>query len=84
MSESSTSRLDLADELKPTVPTTDDKDAASELLNYVLVRTLRMNHDIRGHADQRYDQAPASSRHVLDLNAEISSVVLDWIRRWPS
>ncbi|MFH5232446.1 hypothetical protein [Antrihabitans spumae] len=76
--------MNVADELRPTVPETDDPRVASEILNYVLDRTLRLTEDVQCYAEQRFDQAPTSGTHVSELNAEISGLVLEWVRRWPS
>lgn len=79
-----TSAMDVANELRPVVPESDDLRVASDIVNYVLDRTLRLTEDLQHYAEQCFDQAPASGAHVSELNGDISRVVLDWVRRWPA
>ncbi len=75
--------LRLADELRPAVPATDDRDAASEIANEVLVRARMLNEEIRKFAHQRFDAAPASATHAYEFRSLVSEAVLEWIRTWP-
>ncbi|MFH5207867.1 hypothetical protein ACHIPZ_06515 [Antrihabitans sp. NCIMB 15449] len=76
--------MNFTDELRPVDPESDDPQVASDILNYVLARTLRLTEDLQRFAEQRFDHAPASGTHVCELNGEISGLVLEWVRRWPA
>lgn len=84
MSDQSSTRIRLADDLQPTVPISDDGRAVSEMLSYVLDRGTQFTDGIRRHAHGRFEQAPASSVHVGELSEEFSGLMLEWVRRWPA
>jgi len=77
------SRIGLVDNLRPLVPTGDDRQAASAISNTVLQRSLVWNDELRAIAEKYSDAAPTSSEHVSELNAVISRDVLEWIEEWP-
>lgn len=81
---SGTSTIDLAVELRLTMPEGDDRTATSTVLNAVLERAMAMQDDLLGIGNTHLDEAPASSQHILDLNVAMARTVLDWIERWPS
>jgi hypothetical protein len=78
-----TTRIDLAVTLRPRVPKGDARDAATAVLNTVVERSLAWSDELRTIANEHLEAAPASSEHVLDLNATISRAVLEWVERWP-
>lgn len=75
--------IKLSPSRQPTVPTGDDRSAASNALNAVLEAT-DLAGVLRDIADRFVDDAPASAAHVLDLSGAMAGTVLEWIARWPS
>ena len=47
------------------------------------MRTLQLSDELKIVANAHFDAAPASSEHVLELDAAIARAVLDWIAQWP-
>jgi hypothetical protein len=76
-------RIDLAAELRPRVPKGDCATAASDVLSTVVMRTLQLSNELKIVANAHFDAAPASSEHVLELDAAIARAVLDWVAQWP-
>lgn len=70
-------------ELRPKVPQGDDLEATSDIVNFVLRRSLRLSRDIQRYAGQRADQAPTSSRLALAFAGLVANEAIDWMRRWP-
>lgn len=70
-------------ELQPRVPPGDDLEACSELVNFVVRRSLRLSRDIQRLAGQRADAAPASSLLAVEFSAIVAGEAIDWVRRWP-
>lgn len=70
-------------ELQPRVPQGDNLEACSELVNFVVRRSLRLTRDIQRLAAQRADAAPASSLLAVEFSALVASEAIDWVRRWP-
>lgn len=70
-------------ELRPKVPQGDDLEACSELVNFVVRRSLRLTRDIQRLAGQRADAAPASSLLAVEFSAIVANEAIDWVRRWP-
>ncbi|WP_174186433.1 hypothetical protein [Nocardia barduliensis] len=70
-------------ELQPRVPQGDDIEACSELVNFVVRRSLRLTRDIQRLAGQRDDAAPASSLLAVEFSAIVASEAIDRVRRWP-
>ncbi|MDG4668660.1 hypothetical protein [Mycobacterium sp. 236(2023)] len=68
----------------PSVPPGDKLDAASAVLNDVLECVAALQDDLHIIATRHVDSAPASSIHVLNLNASLARAVLEWIGRWPT
>ncbi|QLY30394.1 hypothetical protein H0264_35615 [Nocardia huaxiensis] len=79
----STTKIQLADELQPTVPETDYVDVASEIANYVVTNMLRFSDRLHAFLNERYDAAPTSAEHAMDFDAVIAQEVLNWVRNWP-
>jgi hypothetical protein len=80
---SHTSRIDLVEALRPLVPNGDDRQAASAVMNTVVERTLALTDELRTVGSTYFETAPASSLHILELNAAMSHAVLEWIEQWP-
>ncbi|WP_040694406.1 hypothetical protein [Nocardia vinacea] len=70
-------------ELQPKVPPGDDFETCSELVNFVLRRSLRVSRDIQRLAGQRANTAPASSLLAVEFSAIVASEAIEWVRRWP-
>lgn len=70
-------------ELQPKVPQGDDCETTSDIVNFVLRRSLRLSRDIQRYAGEREDQAPASSRLALAFAGLIANEAIEWVRRWP-
>ncbi|MGV9751111.1 hypothetical protein [Nocardia farcinica] len=70
-------------ELQPRVPQGDDLEACSELVNFVVRRSLRLTRDIQRLAGQRADAAPTSSLLAVEFSAIVASEAIDWVLRWP-
>ncbi|WP_280448626.1 hypothetical protein [Nocardia brasiliensis] len=71
-------------ELQPRVPLGDDLETSSELVNFVLRRSLRVSRDIQRLAGERADAAPASSLLAVEFSAIVASEAIEWVRRWPA
>ncbi|WP_280377969.1 hypothetical protein [Nocardia wallacei] len=69
--------------LQPTVPQGDDLETCSELVNFVLRRSLRLSRDIQRYAGQRQELAPTSSRLALAFAGLVANEAIEWVRRWP-
>jgi hypothetical protein len=70
-------------ELQSKVPQGDDLEVCSELVNFVVRRSLRLTRDIQRLAGQRADAAPASSLLAVEFSAIVASEAIEWVRRWP-
>ncbi len=70
-------------ELRPKVPQGDDLETVSDIVNFVLRRSLRLSRDIQRYAGKREDQAPTSSRLALAFAWLVANEAIDWMRRWP-
>ncbi|MBF4996686.1 hypothetical protein IRT45_05895 [Nocardia sp. BSTN01] len=70
-------------ELRPKVPQGDDLEACSELVNFVVRRSLRLTREIQRYAGEREDLAPLSSRLTLAFAGLVANEAIDWVRRWP-
>ncbi|NKY27729.1 hypothetical protein [Nocardia gamkensis] len=70
-------------ELQPKVPQGDDLETVSDIVNFVLRRSLRLSRDIQRYAGQRADQAPTSSRLALAFAGLVANEAIEWVRRWP-
>ncbi|MBF6299055.1 hypothetical protein IU459_16115 [Nocardia amamiensis] len=70
-------------QLQPKVPEGDDLETASDIVNFVLRRALRLSRDIQRYAGQRQELAPASSRLALAFAGIIAAEAIAWVRRWP-
>ncbi|MGV9676434.1 hypothetical protein ACWDSJ_14245 [Nocardia sp. NPDC003482] len=70
-------------ELGPKVPQGDDLETCSELVNFVVRRSLRLSREIQRYAGQRQELAPTSSRLALVFAGLVANEAIDWVRRWP-
>jgi len=82
MDRSTNHRLVL-NELRPKVPQGDDIETCSELVNFVVRRSLRLTRDIQRYAGDREDLAPTSSRLALAFAGLVANEAIEWVRRWP-
>lgn len=71
-------------ELQPKVPPGDDLETCSELVNFVLRRSLRLTRDIQRYAGERADAAPASSLLAVEFGVIVAAEAIEWVRRWPA
>lgn len=71
-------------ELQPKVPPGDDLETCSELINFVVRRSLRVSRDIQRLAGLRADAAPASSLLAVEFGAIVAAEAIEWVRRWPA
>ncbi|WP_157978816.1 hypothetical protein [Nocardia aurea] len=72
------------DDLQPKVPPGDDLEICSELVNFVVRRSLRLTRDIQRLAGQRVDAAPTSSLLAVEFGAIVAGEAIEWVRRWPA
>ncbi|WP_280483907.1 hypothetical protein [Nocardia farcinica] len=79
----STNHRVVLNEFQPKVPQGDDLETVSDIVNFVLRRSLRLSRDIQQYAGQRADQAPTSSRLAMAFAGLVAHEAIDWIRRWP-
>jgi hypothetical protein len=70
-------------QLRPKAPQGDDLETCSELVNFVVRRSLRLTRDIQRYAGDREQLAPASSRLALAFAGLIASKAINWVKRWP-
>ncbi|MBF6259864.1 hypothetical protein IU468_26660 [Nocardia farcinica] len=70
-------------ELQPKVPQGDDLKTCSDIVNFVLGRSLRLSRDIQRYAGDREAQAPATSRLALAFAGLVANEAIAWVRRWP-
>ncbi len=73
----------ILNELQPKVPQGDDLETCSELVNFVLRRSLRVSRDIQRLAGERADAAPTSSLLSMEFSAIVAAEAIEWVRRWP-
>lgn len=70
-------------ELHPKVPQGDDLETCSELINFVVRRSLRLTGEIERYAGEREDLAPTSSLLALAFAGLVANEAIEWVRRWP-
>jgi hypothetical protein len=70
-------------ELQPKVPVGDDIDTTSDIVNFVLRRSLRLSREIQRYASERENLAPMTSRLALAFAGIVAAEAIDWVRRWP-
>ncbi|PSR58690.1 hypothetical protein C8259_29565 [Nocardia nova] len=73
----------ILNELQPQVPQGDDLETCSELVNFVVRRSLRLTGEIERFAGEREDLAPTSSRLALAFAGLVANEAIEWVRRWP-
>lgn len=81
--ERSTNHRVVLNALQPKVPQGDDLETCSELVNFVVRRSLRLSRDIQRYAGQRQELAPTSSRLALAFAGLVANEAIEWVRRWP-
>ncbi|MFF0493949.1 hypothetical protein ACFYTQ_33430 [Nocardia sp. NPDC004068] len=79
----STNHRVVLNELQPKVPQGDELEMCSELVNFVVRRSLRLTREIQRYAGEREDLAPTSSRLALAFAGIVANEAIDWVRRWP-
>ncbi|MCP2290950.1 hypothetical protein [Nocardia amikacinitolerans] len=76
-------KIQLADELLPSAPDADYATVASDIASFVLLGVLEFSDRLRAYVNDRSEGAPSSAEHARHFEAALVQQTVDWLRNWP-